>query len=288
MNNNAPGGREDSAPVAGRRESDPGGSGAPYDPSWFARLAELENRSFWFRARSDLIEWALRRYFPGIKSFMEVGCGTGYVLGRLCRKFPDVAFSGSELFAEGLQFARTRVPESVRLYETDLADMRFGEAFDAVGAFDVIEHIQDDRAAVRSLRRALKPGGWLMLTVPQHEWLWSSADVDARHARRYTRRTLTSLLRAEGFQIRRMTSFVSLLLPAMLLSRLRNRNGKGAGVEAELRLPGALNEFAYAMSWTERVLIRLGLDLPMGGSLLAVARKGAIDESSLTCASTGD
>lgn len=256
--------------------------GEPYDPLWFARLAELEDRSFWFRGRSDLIEWVLCRYLPGITSFMEVGCGTGYVLGRLCRKFPDIEFSGSEPFAEGLQFARTRVPESLRLYQTDLANMPFEQAFDAVGAFDVIEHIRDDRAAVRTMRRALKPGGRLVLTVPQHEWLWSRADVDARHVRRYTRRILESLLRTEGFVIERITSFVALLLPVLMLSRLCHRGSKRTCVEAELSLPRALNEFAYTILRGERALIRAGFNFPMGGSLLAVARKATEDERSLT------
>jgi len=275
---NAPVSREVVDSVCGRDESSRCETGEQYDPSWFARLAALEDGSFWFRGRSDLIEWVFRRYLPDIKSFMEVGCGTGYVLGRLCRRFPQIAFSGSELFAEGLRFARTRVPESVRLYRTDMADMRFEEAFEAIGAFDVIEHIRDHGAALRNMRRALKPGGWIVLTVPQHEWLWSSADVEARHVRRYTRRALTSILQTEGFEIERMTSFVSLLFPALTLSRLRNRNNRGARVETQLRLPRGLNEIAYATLRAERALIRAGLNLPLGGSLLAIARKSAGDE----------
>ena len=75
-----------------------------------------------------------------------------------------------------------------------------------------------------------------------------------------------------------MTSFVSLLFPALTLSRLRNRNNSGARVETQLRLPRGLNEIAYATLRAERALIRAGLNLPLGGSLLAIARKSAGDE----------
>jgi len=247
---------------------------ASFNPAYFGRLRDLEARSFWFQGRSRLIEWALTKYFPEAPSFLEVGCGTGYVLSRLSEAFPNIALSGSELFDEGLTFARERLVGIATLMQLDATAMPFKEAFDVVGAFDVIEHIEDDVIVLENIHRALRPGGGLLVTVPQHAWLWSETDVAACHVRRYSRTELRDRLRAAGFEILRMTSFVSLLLPAMLLARRRARSGDGmAEVEAELDLPAPLNAIGRATLWLESIAIRAGIDLPAGGSLLAVARK---------------
>jgi len=243
-----------------------------FDPAHFARLYDLEAGSFWFRGRSDLIEWALGRYFPAAHDFLEIGCGTGYVLRRLHLAFPDLALSGSELFEEGLSFARERLGTAATLRQLDATELRAEQEFDAIGAFDVLEHIDDDRAVLSGVRRALRPGGGLLITVPQHPRLWSATDAAAHHVRRYTRRELRGKLEAAGFEVLRTTSFVSLLLPAMWLARRRRGDGMRE-VEAELALPAPANAIGYATLRLEAFLIRLGIDLPAGGSMLAVARR---------------
>lgn len=245
---------------------------ASFDPAHFARLFALEAKSFWFRGRSDLIEWALARYFPGARDFLEVGCGTGYVLDRLHRALPHLVLSGSELFEDGLAYARERLGDAATLRQADAIDLGLLQAFDAIGAFDVVEHIEDDRRVLVNLRTALRPGGGLLLTVPQHAWLWSGTDVAAHHVRRYAKAELATKLREAGFDVLRATSFVSLLLPAMWLARRREREGM-AEVEAELALPPLANAVGAATLALERALIRLGADLPAGGSLLVVARR---------------
>ena len=248
------------------------GRHASFNPEHFARLRKLEARSFWFRGRSDLIEWALTRYFPAARDLLEVGCGTGYVLSRLHDAFPHLALSGSELFAEGLTYARERLGDAATLQQLDATQLPFREEFDIIGAFDVLEHIEDDRRVLANVHAALRPGGGLLVTVPQHGWLWSETDVAACHVRRYARAELREKLHGAGFEVLRMTSFVTLLLPAMLLARRRRREGM-AEVEAELDLPAPLNTIGYATLQLESLLIRLGIDLPAGGSLLAVARR---------------
>jgi len=243
-----------------------------FDPEHFARLYELEANSFWFRGRSDLIEWALGHYFPNARDFLEIGCGTGYVLSRLHTAFPQLTLSGSELFEEGLAYARERLGEAATLRQLDATNLDCHEEFDAIGAFDVLEHIDRDTDVLRNIRTALRPGGGLLVTVPQHAWLWSDTDVAAHHVRRYARVELRDKLRAAGFEVLRMTSFVSLLLAAMWLARRRRGDGMQE-VEAELALPGPVNAIGYAALRVESVLIRFGINLPAGGSLLAIARK---------------
>lgn len=239
-------------------------------------MASLEAESFWFRARNELILWALCRYCPNVKSFLEIGCGTGFVLSGIAREHPKVKLSGSEIFLEGLPYASQRVPEA-NLMQMDARKIPFRDEFDAVGAFDVIEHIDEDEAVLAELYRALKPGGLLLLTVPQHPWLWSTTDDYACHVRRYTARELQSKTRDAGFEVIRSTSFVSLLLPIMMLSRLgkkQSRRGDPAtDPYAELRLSKRINQFLYYVMAAEGKLIRVGLNFPVGGSRLMIARK---------------
>jgi SAM-dependent methyltransferase len=243
-----------------------------FDPKHFEKLYALESRSFWFRGRSDLINWAFARYFHNAHDALEIGCGTGYVLDRLHRAFPRLALSGSELFPQGLEYARQRLGNSVSLLQLDAKQLNLREAFDVVGAFDVLEHIDDDVAVVSNVLNALRPGGGFLITVPQHMWLWSKTDVAACHARRYSRVELRDKLLAAGFEVLRTTSFVSMLLPAMLLSR-RSKRGGNDKADAELDLPGPLNAIGLATLKIEEMLIRGGVNFPLGGSLLVIARK---------------
>ena len=155
-----------------------------YPPEYFAQMVEIEENSFWFRNRNRLILWALHKYFPEMCSFLEIGCGTGFVLSGIADAFPDVRLSGSEIFVEGLEFAAKRL-KGVELMQMDARRIPYADEFDAIGAFDVLEHIKEDLTVLQEIYRALKPGGGLVLTVPQHPFLWSSVDESALHVRRY-------------------------------------------------------------------------------------------------------
>lgn len=244
-----------------------------YEPSHFAELARLEAANFWFRSRNRLIVWALRRYFPGARSFFEVGCGTGFVLSGIADAFPGMRLAGAEAATPALEFAARRLPQAT-LVQMDALRIPFRGEFDAAGAFDVIEHITDDRAALAALVAAVVPGGGVLIAVPQHRLLWSEYDVRIKHVRRYSARELAGKLTGAGLEIVRMTSFVSVLLPLMLASRLRQkRPAADYDPLADLKLPYWVNWPLERALDLERVLIRAGLPLPAGGSLLAVARR---------------
>lgn len=249
------------------------GGGDGFDPALFAELARLEARNFWFRARNGLIVWALRRFFGDARSLLEIGCGTGFVLSGIAAALPHLRLAGSEAAAGGLRFAASRV-SGAELMQMDARRIPFEAEFDVVGAFDVIEHIEDDRAVLREMHRAARPGGGILLTVPQHPFLWSEYDVRARHVRRYRARELREKVLEAGFEIVKVASFVSLLLPLMMWSRLAQRVPEsGYDPLAELRLAGWLNALFEAVLGLERGLIRAGVSFPAGGSLLVVARR---------------
>ena len=127
-----------------------------------------------------------------------------------------------------------------------------------------------------SIHRALKPRGIFIVTVPQHKWLWSATDEQAMHKRRYTRRQLSAKLMAAGLEILKCTSFVTVLLPAMYASRLTKQQRPKATPENdsyEFEISRATNTVCSAAMRIDEALIGLGISLPFGGSLLAVARK---------------
>lgn len=245
-----------------------------YDPENFAKLADIEVGNFWFESRNRLIAWAVQAYFPAARDVLEIGCGTGFVLAALDRALPAASITGGEVFMESLRIAATRVPRAA-LYQMDARQIPFRSHFDLVGAFDVLEHIDEDDAALRQVRMALQPGGGLIVTVPQHPQLWSRQDDLALHVRRYTQSQLRSKLARAGLEVLRMTSFVSLLIPAMVLQRRwGSRRGANDAVEAVAMRRGVDALLGVVMR-AERSLIERGVGLPIGGSLLAVARRPA-------------
>ena len=235
----------------------------------YAALAEAEATHFWFVSRARLIVWALNRYFPDARKMLEVGCGTGGVARAVSQARPQLRLTATEMVVRGLAFARRQLP-GVSLLQMDAHRIPFVAEFDVIGAFDVLEHIDDDRGVLRAMFDALAPGGGVLLTVPQHPALWSAIDDFSCHRRRYSRAELAGKLQAAGFTVVRMTSFVTFLLPLLFASRWRLR-AFDPNDSRELRLPPAANVALSLVSRLERALIRAGASWPVGGSLLAVA-----------------
>lgn len=247
--------------------------GGGFKPEYFFELSRLEAENFWFRARNELILWALRTYKPDASTFLEVGCGTGFVLSGIARACPKLAVSGSEIFLAGLSHAAERVP-SAHFMQMDARRVPFVEEFDAIGAFDVLEHIKEDETVLAQLHSAIKPGGVLLLTVPQHPWLWSVSDEYACHVRRYKRAEIEQKVLSAGFELLRSSSFVTSLLPAMMLSRvLQKQETNGFDPAGELKINKALNTLFYGLMILELAGIKAGINYPVGGSRLVIAER---------------
>jgi SAM-dependent methyltransferase len=238
----------------------------------FERLARLEPTSFWFRSRNRLVIQLVRRHFSRARSLFEIGCGTGFVLAGIHEAMPEVRLVGADLHPAGLAFAAPRVP-GAELYQMDARRIPFDSEFDVVIALDVLEHIEQDDRVLAELLKALRPGGVAIIAVPQHPWLWNAGDNFSHHKRRYRRPELKAKLLRAGFELLQTTSFVSLLLPLMALSRATQRGRRTYDPSGEFHIPRPLDRGFEALLETDRWLIRRGFSLPAGGSLVAAARR---------------
>ena len=246
----------------------------------FEKLYSVESKNFWFVSRNKVIKFLVKK-FVGTgdwekKKFLEIGCGTAFVLKGLS-DLPFLQLSGAEIYLQGLKYARLRLPE-VNFIQLDATDLPFKEQFEAMGAFDVLEHIESDELVMRNVYDALKKGGYFFLSVPQYMWMWSRTDDYACHKRRYTRKELLSKLRITGFDVKYVTSFVFALFPFMILSRFFSKGQRNASTTQgnnapELELNRVLNSIFMAVMKVDELLIKMQMSLPFGGSLIVVARK---------------
>jgi SAM-dependent methyltransferase len=248
-----------------------------FDPEMFDTLVRIEETSFWFVNRAALIVWLLKRHFPGAANLLEVGCGTGSVLLALQRSDLKFRLFGSELHSRGLEFAGQRLDREITLMQMDARKIPARGEFDIIGAFDVLEHIPEDEEVMREMHLALRAGGVVIIAVPQHPWLWSPADEQAHHQRRYARGELETKLKRCGFAIERTTSFNSLLLPAMVASRqlikYRARKQQAQQPLVEFETTKSMNGVLSEILRVEVALTKAGFSWPAGGSRFVVARR---------------
>jgi hypothetical protein len=237
----------------------------------------LEDESFWFAHRNSVITAAVERYEAAGALIFDVGAGNGCVSSALQRAgFPTVAIEPNR---SGAANAVRRGLESVVCGHLPSPAFRHGAA-DAIGLFDVVEHIEADRTYLESLRPYLKARGRLYVTAPAYQWLWSTNDVIGGHYRRYTLSRLRLVIESAGYRIVYGSYFFTFLpLPILLLrslpSRLRskddltwNRTPAHHGVLSSRARRLAQQALAFETRRTAR-----GKSIPFGASCLIVAQR---------------
>jgi ubiquinone/menaquinone biosynthesis C-methylase UbiE len=245
------------------------------EPDEYDRMDRVEDAMWWYRALHLRVIAALRRE-PGIAGLplLDAGCGTGGLLRRLAQDQPGRALAGIDVAEAAIRRARRKVPQAA-LAVGSVAALPFAAArFGAAVSCDVLCHRQvDEAAALAELRRVLAPGGVLVLNLPAHEWLLSAHDRRVHNARRYSRGGLRRLLEAAGFAPVSLGFWNALLLPLMVVQRKvlgRFRAEESSDVAA---FSPPIDAIFRAVTDAEAALARLGLRFPVGGSLLAVARR---------------
>jgi SAM-dependent methyltransferase len=241
------------------------------DREYELQTHRAEDRHWWYRGRRTVLNRVIEDLGvpPGAR-ILDAGCGSGRNMVELARYG---AVSAIELSPASVEVARGR--DAGEVVEGSVLEMPFADAsFDFAASLDVIEHLEDDVAALRELRRVVAPGGALLVTVPAYQWLWSGHDEINHHHRRYTRETLAAVGERAGWCEARTTYFNSLLLPLAIVLRLLERlSSKPAESSLDLWVPPQpLNWLLERPLAIEAALIGRHGRIPVGLSLLTVFR----------------
>ena len=245
------------------------------EPALFHDMLELESEHWWLLGRGELLASLVaseceRRGWQ-VERLVDVGSGTGAILERLGSLADEVVGVESD-------------PVPLRMSAERGLDVRAGradslpfseETVDVLTAFDVLEHLPDDVAAVREFHRVLRPGGSAIVSVPAYQWLWSSHDVVHGHRRRYTSGSLAEALRAGGLRVRRRGYFNAWLFPAAAAVRLAGRIVRRPPASDLARVPVRLNAVLLRILRSERPRVLDG-GFPAGLSAFAVADRPGV------------
>ena len=234
-------------------------------------LYAVEQSHWWYIGRRRILAGFVEQICRQVKDrparILDVGCGTGANLLMLS-KYGQA--EGVDVSEDALEFCRARGLDHVKLGAAEELPYDDG-TFDLVTAFDVVEHMDDDLAGLKEMRRVLRPGGRVLLFVPAFMFLWGLQDDVSHHRRRYRLPELARVLEEAGFEIERTTyANITFFLPILLMRKLMRLTGMKAESENNINvsaLNGLLGRLFGAESW---ILQRT--NLPFGVSGLCVAK----------------
>lgn len=240
--------------------------------SEYARLAEYEQSYWWHLGRLEIIQTYMKyasrnRSNPAI---LNVGCGTGGTIETL-EKFGKV--DNVDTSDDAIAFAKKLGYRNIT--KVDDIDLPFKDrTYDVVGAFDVLEHIEDHKSALSEWKRVLKDDGAIVITVPAYQWLWSGHDVSSHHRRRYTVRSLMAVAAEAGLRPERKSYAISFSLPLVAGFRLANRvlDGKADSKSSYVPVPRAVNKLFTVLLKVEAKMHNT-VSLPAGTSVITILRK---------------
>ena len=228
------------------------------DPKLYTAHQNLEDSHWWFTGRRRILSAVAERFnlFTPESKVLDAGCGTGGTLRWL--ESQAIQCDGFDPVAPDTLYGR--LPFEIPFE---------AESFNVVLALDVLEHIEDDKRTLESIRTLLRPNGTLILTVPAFQSLWSAHDTINHHYRRYRKKPLITLLEKSGFRVQYASYFNTILFPAITLMRKIRPNN-----EDDLHTTkGWVNKFLTGVLTFEAKLIHFGARLPFGVSLIVIARR---------------
>jgi 2-polyprenyl-3-methyl-5-hydroxy-6-metoxy-1,4-benzoquinol methylase len=242
------------------------------DSPVYKQIYDVELNHWWFDVRRQIIEQTIGKNIKKpVTSALDIGCGTG-LNAIILRKFSSTV-TGLDRADEAMQFSALRMPD-LKVSQAYFPETAPEGAFDLITMFDVLEHLEDDHAALRRVESMLNPGGYYVLTVPAFGFLWTEHDRVLQHFRRYTKKTLLQTVREEtGLELIYFNYFNTLLFSPILGFRLLRKIFHFLPNRADdFSMPGPLNGFLKRIFTLDRWLMNYA-KLPFGVSIICVFRK---------------
>jgi SAM-dependent methyltransferase len=236
------------------------------EPVAYEIMERIGDTHWWYRARREIIADVIEREVPPGSRIIDFGSGTGATAVLLRNRGYQVAIA--EISVTALESCRRRGVPVIDLRTDSLPE----RAADCVLLGDVLEHVENDAALLREVRKALLPGGLIVVTVPAYMFLWSGEDHVSRHLRRYRLPGLVATLDNGGFAVKWASYFNTLLFPAIVAVRILKRAFRPhAMYESDVTpLWRPLNIMLYGLFRAEAVLLRR-VSMPFGASIIVLA-----------------
>ena len=235
-------------------------------------LYEVEETHWWYVGRRRIIQYLVEQICTTLNNpnprILDVGCGTGANL-KMLRAYGRA--EGVDISEQAVDFCRERGLESVKLGAAEQLPYESG-SFELVTALDVVEHLDDDVAGLREMRRVLSRDGRLLLFVPAFMFLWGVQDDVSNHRRRYTLPGLLKAVDAAGFAVE-WSSYanISFFLPVLAVRSVMRWLGLRADTEYGINISPMNGPFSRLFA-AERFVFKRGR-LPFGVSAVCIARR---------------
>ena len=240
------------------------------DAEAYKEMIELQEEHWWFVARRDVIQSFIKMQMPqgsGSK-VLEIGCGVGGNVGLLSQ---SGQYRGIDMHKPAIDYCSEKYPqfEFQCARVEDIPQEFNSNKFDSIYILDVLEHIDDQVAILKSAQNYLTQSGKILVTVPAFEFLWSPHDEFVHHVRRYTKAGLKKVLEDSGYKVERISYFNSILFPLALIQRLGMRllNKK---LNTHLSTPPTIVNWLFKVIFAQEAWILKRTNLPVGLSIIAV------------------
>lgn len=239
------------------------------DADYTRKMADLQTHHWWYEGRRIILASLIKNLDLAVRAtILEAGCGPGANLemlacfGKVKAFEPDVfSVSHAEKISK-LEVKTGSLPSPIP----------YAEQFDLICAFDVIEHIDDDLAALRALGEKIKPGGHALFTVPAHMWLWSEHDDINHHKRRYTLKQFRNVLELAGYRVDKISYYNMWLFPLAASVRLTKKLF-GIKDHDDMQMPSTFANKALCRLFSSEHYLLKRFNLPFGLSIIAQCRK---------------
>jgi SAM-dependent methyltransferase len=247
------------------------------DRAYYLKYFDFEKNHWWFRARAEILQAYLRRTIKpkSRPRILNVGAATGGSIAWLSQ-LGDL--TSLEFDSESVEFIRNHLKEKVT--QGSILSLPYAEGeFDIVCAFDVIEHVENDKLAVSELNRVCRPGGSVLVTVPAHMHLWNVHDEVNHHFRRYAMTQLRELWTGTSGKIEFASFFNNrFYIPIAVIRKFssfasRIRKQKQLKSDFESFSPGKLNEWLFSIMAGEKTKIERQIPYRLGVSIILHWRK---------------